>query len=206
MTEFDLDRLGDVWRQQPDPAELDSLRRAADDMQRRARRAQLFDIFSTIVVAGVVLFLVWSNPQRNTFVVGAAAILLLLFGQQRQRRLREAELKGLTGTSEDMLEQSVARIEATIRRTRFSLFALPAAVLFGIAFSYLTDVSPGGQFLPSLGADSWLSTLVKIAVGLFVLFATAHFYRSMRRERGELERLSRLRDVYRQEREASAGE
>ena len=30
MSDFDLDRLGGVWRQQPDPAELEALRRSAD--------------------------------------------------------------------------------------------------------------------------------------------------------------------------------
>ena len=29
MSDFDLDRLGDVWRQQPDPAEMERLRRTA---------------------------------------------------------------------------------------------------------------------------------------------------------------------------------
>ena len=44
MTDFDLDRLGDVWRQQPDPAEMERLQRSAAAVSRRARWAQLVDI------------------------------------------------------------------------------------------------------------------------------------------------------------------
>ena len=37
MSDFDLDRLGDVWRQQPDPAEMERLQRTAAAVSRRAR-------------------------------------------------------------------------------------------------------------------------------------------------------------------------
>ena len=36
MSEIDLDHLGDVWRAQPDPAEIERLRRSAEAV-RRAR-------------------------------------------------------------------------------------------------------------------------------------------------------------------------
>ena len=44
MSDFDLDRLGDVWRQQPDPAEMERLQKSAAAVARRARRAQVVDV------------------------------------------------------------------------------------------------------------------------------------------------------------------
>ena len=91
MIDFDLDRLGDVWRQRPDPAELEHLKRSADAVRRRARWAQLIDIVAALVVAAVVLLLVLSNPKADTLLVGGAAILMLLGTQVRSRRLRQRE-------------------------------------------------------------------------------------------------------------------
>ena len=88
MIDFDLDRLGDVWRQRPDPAELEALKRSAEIVRRRARWAQLIDIVAAVVVAAVVLLLVLSNPKVDTLLVGGAAILMLLGTQVRSRRLR----------------------------------------------------------------------------------------------------------------------
>ena len=79
MTDFDLERLGDVWRQQPDPAEMERLQRAAAAVGRRARLSQIVDIVAAIGVAAVVIALVLSNPRTETFVMGAAAILILLY-------------------------------------------------------------------------------------------------------------------------------
>ena len=44
MSDFDLDRLGDVWRQQPDPAEMERLQRTAIAVARRARLSAILDI------------------------------------------------------------------------------------------------------------------------------------------------------------------
>src|SRR5262245_53102612 len=100
MIEFDLDRLGDVWRERPDPAELERLQRTADRVRRRARWGQTIDIVSAVVVAIVVLLLVLSNPKIDTLLVGGAAILVLLGSQIRYRRLRQDELRSLTGSAE----------------------------------------------------------------------------------------------------------
>lgn len=206
MNDFDLDRLGDVWRQQPDPGELEALRRSADYVRRRARWAQAVDIASALVVAGVILFLVLSNPQKDTLVVGSAAILVLLFGQQRQRRLRREELKGLTGSAEEMLVQSVVRAEATLRRTKFSLFTLPPALGLGIVLSYVVDTGAEGELLTRFSSDPTISTLLKVLIGVLVIIAGVYLVSSMRRHREELERLKGLSDAYRQEREVSAGD
>ena len=107
MSDFDLDRLGDVWRQQPDPAEMERLQRTAVAVARRARLAAIVDICAAVAVAAVVVILVLANPRSQTFVMGCAAILVLLGSNVRLRKLRQVELKGLTGTTEDMLDQSI---------------------------------------------------------------------------------------------------
>ena len=55
MTDFDLDRLGDVWRQDPDPAEMAALKRTAETVARRARREQIADTGFAAVVSIAVL-------------------------------------------------------------------------------------------------------------------------------------------------------
>src|SRR5689334_22990125 len=109
MTDFDLDRLGDVWRQQPDPAEMARLQKSAADVAQRARVTQVTDIVVALVVAAVVIFLVASNPKPGTIALGTAAILVLLGSNIRLRRLRQVELQTLAGSTEDMLDQSIQR-------------------------------------------------------------------------------------------------
>src|SRR5207237_8830035 len=61
MSDFDLDRLGDVWRQQPDPAEMERLRRTAIAVARRARLGAIVDVLAAVAVAAVVFVLVIIN-------------------------------------------------------------------------------------------------------------------------------------------------
>ena len=98
MSDFDLDRLGDVWRQQPDPAEMERLQRTAIAVARRARLAAILDVCTAVAVAAVVIILVITNPRIQTVVMGSAAILVLLGSNLRLRKLRQVELKGLTGS------------------------------------------------------------------------------------------------------------
>jgi hypothetical protein len=196
--DFDLERLGDVWRQQPDPKELEELRRTAETVRRRARWAQVVDVAAAVLVAGVVLLLVVSNPKLDTLVVGGAAILVLLLGQQRQRRLRQEELRGLTGTSEQMLDQSIARIRTALKYNRFSLIAMGPAFLVG----WLVASSAGrggGSILASLGDNAWLRA-GWVAGAVCVMLALAVFLAlKVRRQSRELARLVALRQNYREE-------
>jgi hypothetical protein len=203
MSDFDLDRLGDVWRQQLDPAELERLQRTAAAVSRRARWAQFVDAGAALVVAAVVILLVAANPQANTFVLGAAAIIGLLGSHIRQRKLRQLELKSLTGGTEDMLNQSVARVEATLKRTRYSLFAIGPALLIGWVFMNAVTGRPVRGLLPGMFAAPWFR-FVWIG-GILLLLAAGAFYfiLSIRRGRRELERLVAMRDAYREERESS---
>lgn len=198
MNDFDLDRLGDVWRQQPDPAELESLRRAAEAVRRRARWSQVIDIAAGLVVAGVVLFLALSNPRKDTLVVGAAAIVVLLYSLFRQRRLREAELRGLTGSAEEMLDQSIGRVQATLKRAKFGAVMLPAGLIFGLAFGYLIDRGSSGGISWYHGHPGLSAAALALACGSLAV-ATLFLFRSMKKNRQELERLIGLREAYQKE-------
>lgn len=205
MSDLDLERLGDVWRQRPDPAELEQLRRSAELVQRRARWAQVVDIVSAIVVAGVVLLLVLSNPSIDTLVVGGGAILVLLYGQIRSRRFRQKELRSLTGSTEQMLDQSIERVSAGLTRARSTLIVLPPAFLLGILVAYVAVPRSGGD-LAERFAQPGVSTVIQIAAFLALAAAVVHILRTIRVSRRELERLTALRDAYRQEGESSVAE
>ncbi len=199
MNDLDFDHLGDVWRQQPDPDELASLLRSAEAVRRRARWGQLVDIASAMVVGGVVLFFILLNPARDTLVVGSGAIFILLYTHYRQRRLRQEELRGLTGTAEQMIDQSIERVETAIRYNRYTLIAGGPAFLLATLFAATADRQTGAIF-GSLRDTPWLRFLWVglwvAAVGVLVVFLVA----AIRRGRRELGRLRSMREAYRQER------
>jgi hypothetical protein len=199
MTDFDLDRLGDVWRQQPDAAELERLRRSAAAVARRARFARIVDIGGAIGVGALVIALVALNPTIKTSAMGAAAILVLLGGNIRQRRLRKVELESLTDSTEDMLDQSIERIETTLRHSGFMLIAAVPVTLVGLIF--MTVV---GRDLDSMVGIAFRSPALRMVALAAFAGTVAFLLFAIRRNRRELDRLRALRESYHQEREESA--
>jgi hypothetical protein len=203
MADFDLDRLGDVWRQQPDPAELARLQRTAIAVARRARLSAIVDVCAAVAVGAVVIFLVVTNPKIQTIAMGTAAILVLLGSNIRLRKLRQVELMGLTGTTEEMLDQSIARVETTVRHHKFTLFAAPPAFLFSWLLA-AAAIPRRDLVLGGLRDLAWfrpaLFGIAVTAVAALVLYLIVN----IRRGRRELARLKAMRDSYRQERESLA--
>jgi hypothetical protein len=203
MTDLDLDRLGDVWRQQPDPAEMERLQRSAAAVSRRARLARVIDIGAALAVAAVVILLVLSNPKIGTFMIGAAAILVLLGSNIRLRNLRQIELRSLSGSTEDMLDQTIERIETTLKHNRLSLIAIGPAFLMGLLVSSTADRDGIGRLFPilrdiPLSRPMW-SVLAAIVLAIVALVIAL----GMRRGRRELERLRAMREAYRHEHESA---
>jgi hypothetical protein len=199
MNDFDLDRLGDVWRQQPDPAEMERLQRSAAGVARRARINQVTDLIVALAVAAVVIFLVASNPKPGTIMMGAAAIVVLLFSNIRLRKIRRIELEHLTGGTEEMLDQSIARVETTLRHLRVSVIGFPVAAVAGALVAYGSldrRIFDAAQGWPFRGLLLSLGILVVVAVMVFAL-------RAIRRGKKELERLETMREAYRREREST---
>ena len=202
MTDLDLERLGDVWRQQPDPAELDRLRVAAEKVRRRARWLQLVDVVAAVFVAGVVLWMVLLNPTVDTMLVGGGAILVLLISQIRSRRFRQQELRSLTGSAEQMLEQSIERVRATLKRARSVFIVVPPGLLLGIVVTYVADHRSGGEVTRRIGLDPAFRIAVLAAAAAMIVGLMIQAFRTIRQSRRELDRLNTLRDSYRQEGEA----
>lgn len=197
MTDFDLDRLGDVWRQQPDPAEMERLQKSAAAVARRAQITQVTDIVAAIAVAAVVIFLVASNPKPGTMVIGSAAILILLFSNIRLRRVRRIELEQLTGGTEEMLDQSIGRVETSLRHLRVSIIGFPLTLLVGALVGYASQ----GQKIFETGRGWPLRSLLMAAGVLIILGVVTYCIRAVGRSRRELERLRAMREAYRREHE-----
>jgi Flp pilus assembly protein TadB len=199
MSDFDLDRLGDVWRRQPDPAEMEKLQRTAAAVSRHARLAQIVDIGAAVAVAGVVILLVVNNPHLNTFVLGAAAILILLFSVVRQRQLRGVELRSLTGSTEEMLDQSIERVATTRKRNLFGMISMGPGIAIGLLFASAVFPHSGNRFAIMI-ANSGLHPAVIPAIIIAIILATVVWLiRSIRSSDRELERLRTIRDAYRRE-------
>lgn len=207
MSDFDLDRLGDVWRRQPNPAEMDKLQRTAAAVSRRARFGQIVDFGAAFAVAGVVILLVINNPQLNTLVLGGAAILILLFSVFRQRQLRAVELRGLTGSTEEMLDQSIERVATTRKRNLFGVVSMIPGLGIGLLFASAVIPNSGNQRFATMIANAGLGPWVIPALIVAILLATAAWLlRAIRASDRELERLRALRDAYAREDQISQGE
>lgn len=203
MTDFDLERLGDVWRQQPDPAELERLQRSAAAVSRRARWTQYLHITTTLAVAAMVVVLVLLSPQRGTILIGTAALVFLLYNHVRSRRVRQIELRSLSGTTEAMLDQSIERLEASLKYNLYSLIVLGPGLVIGVLLAASTGMSPDEGMLSAVRSSPLLRFLLSkgsIAV-LAAMIAYAIF--GMRRARRELERLRAMRESFREERKSS---
>lgn len=199
MTDLDLERLGDVWRQPPSDQAMAELKRAAEAVRRRARWSQLVDLVSALVVAAVVAILVLRNPEADTLLVGGGAIVVLLLSQVRARKLRAEELKSLTGTSEQMLDQSIARVTATMKRTRLGLYSLGPAILLGLLLAFVVEQRSGGELIGRVAEQPGLARLLQIGSALAIAAMVAHLVQTIRRSRRELARLQALRDAYHRE-------
>ena len=196
MSEIDLDRLGDVWRAEPDPAEIERLRRSADAVRRSARFGQVADFSLAFIVSAVVIALIISNPRVETALIGGAAILYMLFSTVRQRRLRALELATLSGSTEHMLDQSIARTRATIRGARFNLLTTPLGLPIGVAFGAALDRGQGSGIYERVISEPLIGAIIAIVLLLATAAICIHLIRVGRRARRELERLLRLRDAY----------
>jgi dihydrofolate reductase len=197
MTDFDLDRLGDVWRQQPDPVEMERLQKSAAAVARRARITQVTDVLAALVVAAVVIFLVASNPRPGTVVMGGGAILVLLFSNHRLRKVRRIELEHLSGSTEEMLDQSIDRVETTLRHLRVSLIGFPLTVLVGALVAY---ASQSHRILDA--AANWPLRSLLLPLGVLIVMGVVIFHaRALGRSRRELGRLQAMREAYRREHE-----
>lgn len=204
MSEIDLDRLGDLWRAPPDPAELERIRHSAEVVRRNARLGQFTDFLLAALVSGVVVALIISNPRLETAALGGAAIVAMLISTLRQRRLRQGELKTLAGSTGQMLDQTVVRLRATVKRARFNLLGAPPAMLIGIAFGWALDRGTGSPLLTRFSASPLTSLLVGGTLILIAVASVIHFTRALRRARLELRQIARLRDDFQSETDRSA--
>jgi hypothetical protein len=202
MNDLDLDRLGDLWRAQPDPKEMQRLQRSAASAARRARWGQVSDYLLTALVSVGIIAVVASNPSLKTGLAGGVAILIMLISTVYQRRLRQTELKALSGSSEEMLDQSIERLTATRKRVVFGLLLATPGVLIGLGFGAVLE-SDAGELLARWRENREALRLIEaVMVGLLVMFV-AHLVIAARRSRTELARLQALREAYRREDEAA---
>jgi len=200
MSDFDLDRLGDVWRQPPDEEEMARLQKSADTVARRARRALVVDVGAALIVSAVVIYLVASNPKLSTFLMGAAAIIFLLATNIRLRRVRQIELKNLTGSTEEMLDQAITRVETTVRHHRYGAIAIGPAFVIGTLLAYAAQRQ--SIFLSPQSGSTLRLFWVAAAIGL-VAAGIVYSWRSMQRGKRELERLRTMREAYRHEHDST---
>lgn len=205
MTDLDLERLGDVWRQPPDARELEDLKRSAELVRRRARWLQVIDVVAALAVSGVVLWMVLANPKIDTLLVGGGAIAILLGSQFRSRRFRQQELRSLNGSAQQMLDQSIERVQASLKRARSALVLLPSALLLGLLVGYVTEGRSPGPLkeviasYPGLGPVMYFTAVGALVAGFLLVLRNLH------KGRRELERLTALLASYTEDEQSISG-
>jgi hypothetical protein len=203
VSDFDLDRLGSLWRTEPEAEEMRELKRSADLARRKARWLMILDYALAGVTIGAVLLILAVNPKPEALLVGGAAVFVMITSLLRRRRLRRFELQGLVGDTESMLESSIVRIEATVKRAKSGLMVIGPSIFLGLLFGFIVDKGGGGAALPTIEGDAWRGVVVR-GLFIFIVVATiAQLVLSIRRSRAELNRLIRLREAFRQEHEGS---
>jgi hypothetical protein len=203
VTDFDLDRLGSLWRTEPEPAEIGELKRSADRARRKARWLTVLDYALALVTTGAVILILAVNPRAEALLVGGAAVLVMITSLVRRRRLRRIELQSLIGDTESMLESAIARVEATAKRARSGLMVIGPSIFLGLLFAFIVDRGGGGAALPTLEAEAWRGLVVR-GLLIFIIVATVtQLVLSIRRSRMELTRLIQLREAYRLEHEGA---
>jgi hypothetical protein len=134
--------------------------------------------------------------------MGAAAILVLLGSNIRQRKLRQIELRSLAGTTEDMLDQSIERVGTTLRHNRFTLVAMGPVMVVGVLLASAAD--RGSDWMPGVVGAPAIRMLFLGAGVVVIAGIAAALFLAVRRGRRELERLQAMRESYRREHESSA--
>jgi len=196
MIDRELDDLGGLWRQEPDRAEIEALRRSAARIARRGRMARAIEGGFAGLIAIVALVIVVARPSFDVALMGGTVILILLISQMRQRRLREVELKSLTGSAAEMLDQSIARVDAAIRRNRFGLIGMVPALAVTLVFAHLAERRRGAPIIPyELVPSDWRGIGMLIAV-LAVVIVVVRTIQAMRAGRREVERLRDVRRLF----------
>jgi hypothetical protein len=195
MNDFDLERLGEVWREEPPAAEVEWMRRSALEVSRRARMAQRLEAVAALLVGGMAIAFVIVSPSIQTALAAGGAILVLLVTQARQRRLRALELRALTGSTEEMLDQAIARTQAMIKRNWFSLVGMGPATILGLALAHSARLNLAEGPLP----EHLSRGRVTVAMALLLLGVAAYLAVIIRRDRAQLRRLNSHRESYRRE-------
>jgi hypothetical protein len=116
-------------------------------------------------------------------------------------------LRGLTGTTEAMLDQSIERVATTRKRNLFGLISMIPGIAIGYLFASTVVPHSGNERFIMAVADFGVRPLVIPAIIIVIVLATAiRLVRSIRASGRELERLIALRDAYRREDQISQGE
>ena len=198
MTDLDLERLGDVWRQRPDQAEMDALQRAAAAASRRARYSWIFNLTMGAAAVGAVIFLALANPRAEVVTIAGGAVLLLIYTSIRQRRLRQVELQGFAGSTEVMLSQLIERTEARLKYNRF-LARVAAPMALAIFLFRTISRAPRTTSIPSALTEALAHPLVLGAIIPGVAAAILVLLIAIRRDRRKLERLQAMAEIYQRE-------
>ena len=198
MTDPDLQKLADLWRE-TDAAEPQP---AFEAMARKARRRGR--IFAWLDFAAVAFILATSvigfvmKPGAITMVAAIALIVTTVIVTRKRRQIKQMTRTLDTASREAFVDTCISNATANLRRTRLSLAFFPLGVV--VALTYKMALRAGGrtELIPATFVE-WVQTprgIITLAL-LVLLFAWG--VGTARRIRRELRRLEELRAAYSEE-------
>ncbi|HEX8261575.1 MAG TPA: hypothetical protein VF547_01745 [Allosphingosinicella sp.] len=197
MTDPDLQRLADLWRE-PDAADQGAFEALARRARLRGRIVAYLNFAAVAVTVGGVAIGVFMKPGTVTMVAAIALILVTVVVLRKRRQIKQMTRTLETAGREAFIETSISNATANLRRTRLSLSFFPIGVV--VALFYKMSVRVGGRTELMLDAFlEWAPSprgLVTFAI-LGLLFAWG--LRSASRTKRELRQLEELRSAYAEE-------
>ena len=147
-------------------------------------------------MAAIIIVLLVSNPRLETSLLGGATLLYMLYGTIRQRRLREIELRTLSGSTERMLDLMVARLEATVKRARLNLWSAVPGIAVGIGFGWALDRGTGSPLLTRFAASPLTAFIIAGTISVLAVLSVVHFTQALRRAKRELREITHIREDF----------
>jgi hypothetical protein len=166
----------------------------------------LLDYGLAAIAVGIVLLIIGFNPKLEAVLVGTAAVVVAVMSLTGRKRARRIELESLAGDTESMLESSIARVEARLKRSKSGLMVIGPSILLGILFGFIVDQGGGGAALPTIEGEAWRGLVVRGLFIFIVVVTVVQLVLAVRRGRAELDRLIQLREAYRLEHEGTRPE
>ena len=197
MIDREMDELALLWSEAAAlPEEEQIARSVAARVGWRAQMLRYADFVAAVgIAAGVALLVLTEGGGGALGISGLMLVLATGWSTWKRQKLWEIETSAAAGGGAALLASAAASTRARLKRTNFSLLAVPLGVILGLWFGVGLH-QPNMESLSELVAYAQAHagrTVVTVGIVALLLVWLLHSRRSLRRE---LQRIDALRRDY----------